>query len=319
MKTQYIGHLVAFSGTVTRASEVRPELLYGVFKCELCGMLSGKIEQQFKYTEPSFCSQRACANRTKWSVSFGSMLRAARNRCGATLCVCVCVCVPALRCLRCSWTCLRRTSWIGSACVCKRTLTRSPPVSAAAPCLHSASLCRAKRCVRPAGSMPRSVDVVLRHAAVEKAKAGDKCTFTGTLIVVPDVSQLYKAGQVPRSYQSGAGEKESEGFTGLKALGVRDLTYRTAFLASSVSTEASRAGGGASGASQIDLFTQSERDNILAMSRDPEIYKKMVRSIAPTVYGHDEVKRGILLMLLGGVPKQTGDGSKCVTGCAGVL
>lgn len=85
--------------------------------------------------------------------------------------------------------------------------------------------------VSVAGSMPRSVDVILRHAAVEKAQAGDKCTFTGTLVVIPDISQLFKAGVVPRSFQGGAGEKESEGFTGLKALGVRDLTYRTAFLA----------------------------------------------------------------------------------------
>jgi DNA replicative helicase MCM subunit Mcm2 (Cdc46/Mcm family) len=68
LKTHLIGHLVSFSGTVTRASEVRPELLYGVFKCALCGMLSGKVEQQFKYTEPSFCTQTSCGNRTKWAV-----------------------------------------------------------------------------------------------------------------------------------------------------------------------------------------------------------------------------------------------------------
>ncbi len=34
----------------------------------------------------------------------------------------------------------------------------------------------------------------------------------------------------------------------------------------------------------------------------------MVRSLAPTVYGHDEVKRGVLLMLLGGVQKETHEG-----------
>lgn len=46
----------------------------------------------------------------------------------------------------------------------------------------------------PPGSMPRSVDVVLRHGAVEKAKAGDKAYFTGTLIVIPDIAQLMKVG-----------------------------------------------------------------------------------------------------------------------------
>ena len=39
-------------------------------------------------------------------------------------------------------------------------------------------------------SMPRSVDVVLRHEAVERAKPGDKATFTGTLIVIPDISKV---------------------------------------------------------------------------------------------------------------------------------
>ena len=35
-----------------------------------------------------------------------------------------------------------------------------------------------------------SVDVILRHEAVEGTKAGDKALFTGTLIVIPDVAQL---------------------------------------------------------------------------------------------------------------------------------
>ncbi len=82
------------------------------------------------------------------------------------------------------------------------------------------------------------MDVILRNAAVDKAKAGDKCTFNGTLVVVPDVRQLYKAGTVPSSHQRSEGGPGAsgggEGFTGLKALGVRDLTYKTAFLASYV-------------------------------------------------------------------------------------
>ena len=40
-----------------------------------------------------------------------------------------------------------------------------------------------------------SLEVVLRAEAVEMVQAGDKCDFTGTLIVVPDVSQLRMEGQ----------------------------------------------------------------------------------------------------------------------------
>ena len=39
-----------------------------------------------------------------------------------------------------------------------------------------------------------SVEIILRAEAVEQAQAGDKCDFTGTLIVVPDVSQLSTPG-----------------------------------------------------------------------------------------------------------------------------
>ena len=46
----------------------------------------------------------------------------------------------------------------------------------------------------PAGSMPRSIDVILRHEAVEQAKAGDKCIFTGMLVVIPDTSSMSRAG-----------------------------------------------------------------------------------------------------------------------------
>jgi len=39
----------------------------------------------------------------------------------------------------------------------------------------------------PAGSMPRSIDVILRGEAVDMAKPGDKAIFTGKLVVVPDI------------------------------------------------------------------------------------------------------------------------------------
>lgn len=53
LKTEKIGTLMSVSGTVTRTSEVRPELIHGSFVCEECGGLVNEIEQQFKYTEVS--------------------------------------------------------------------------------------------------------------------------------------------------------------------------------------------------------------------------------------------------------------------------
>ncbi len=39
----------------------------------------------------------------------------------------------------------------------------------------------------PAGSMPRSIDVITRGDTVDRAKPGDSAIFSGTIVVVPDI------------------------------------------------------------------------------------------------------------------------------------
>lgn len=51
LKTDKIGTLMSICGTVTRTSEVRPELLYGKFVCQECKVEVENVEQQFCYTE----------------------------------------------------------------------------------------------------------------------------------------------------------------------------------------------------------------------------------------------------------------------------
>lgn len=41
------------------------------------------------------------------------------------------------------------------------------------------------------------------------------------------------------------------------------------------------------------------------MSRDRMLYQNLINSLFPSIHGNDEVKRGILLMLFGGVAKTT--------------
>jgi DNA replication licensing factor MCM6 len=53
LKMDKIGQLTSISGTVTRTSEVRPELVAGWFRCEECRTVIEDVEQQFKYTEVS--------------------------------------------------------------------------------------------------------------------------------------------------------------------------------------------------------------------------------------------------------------------------
>eukprot|EP00037_Helgoeca_nana_P024226 m.256595 g.256595 ORF g.256595 m.256595 type:complete len:833 (-) comp26577_c0_seq1:55-2553(-) len=171
----------------------------------------------------------------------------------------------------------------------------------------------------PSGSMPRSIDIVLRHEAVELAKAGDCSVFTGTLVVVPDVSQLSSAGGRAQMNTRGPQRTEgysSEGVTGLKALGVRDLTYKMLFMAGSVAPAEKKSGAinvrdeSATSESVVAELSESQRQELVEMKDDPKVYEKLAQSIAPTIFGHEEIKKGILLMLLGGVHKGTGDGIK---------
>ncbi|KAF9006633.1 mis5 protein [Cyathus striatus] len=266
LRTDKIGTLMSISGTVTRTSEVRPELLFGSFICEVCGGLVHDIEQQFKYTEPSLCPNPTCGNRTAWQLQIDTS---------------------------------KFTDW-------QKVRIQENPSEI------------------PTGSMPRSLDVILRLEMVERAKAGDKCVFTGTFIVVPDVSQLGLPGgnkaelmrEASKTNPSTGGVGGS-GVTGLKSLGVRDLQYKTAFLACMVHDADGRAGtnirgeeegGDESANAFIQSLTEPEFEELKAMIESDHIYSRLVESIAPTVYGHEIVKKGILLQLMGGVHKQTPEG-----------
>jgi DNA replication licensing factor MCM6 len=158
----------------------------------------------------------------------------------------------------------------------------------------------------PAGSMPRSIDVILRDDIVERCKPGDKCSFTGVVIPVPDVAQLHsKESNFARKKRS----NNTTGISGLKHLGIRTITCKLAFLACSCQ-HASNSIGSINireGESQeIRDFTDEELKEILVMknTNEPGIYTKLANSIVPNIFGHEDIKRGILLMLFGGVQKK---------------
>ena len=69
LRTEEIGKLRAFSGTVTRTSEVRPELFLAVFKCLECNTVVHDVEQQMKWTTPVICTNDTCGNRCVCTVS----------------------------------------------------------------------------------------------------------------------------------------------------------------------------------------------------------------------------------------------------------
>jgi DNA replication licensing factor MCM6 len=280
LRTDQIGRLASVSGTVTRTSEVRPELLVGSFRCNKCGLLAENIHQQYHYTRPTLCRNPGCKNASPMQF----LLETASSDFV-------------------DWQKLR----------VQENSDEIPP-----------------------GSMPRSIDVIVRNEMVERAKAGDKCVFTGSMIVIPDGSALARTGEAPRAFRKGTGPSDAAtggggGVSGLKALGIRELTYRTCFVASCVlPVDAMARIAGANSQTIASLlfgkqslenheptseevvmeFTREERNQIRAMKSNPRLYEQMVESIAPATFGHREVKKGVLIMLLGGVHKTTQDGIK---------
>jgi len=69
LRMDKIGQLISISGTVTRTSEVRPELILGTFRCMACSNYVYDVEQQFKYTEPIMCQNVKCNNRKDWQLN----------------------------------------------------------------------------------------------------------------------------------------------------------------------------------------------------------------------------------------------------------
>jgi len=72
-------------------------------------------------------------------------------------------------------------------------------------------------------------------------------------------------------------------------------------------------------------MTPAIERKIAELQQDPALYDKLAQSIAPEIYGHEDVKKALLLLLVGGVTKITGDGMKirgdinvCLMGDPGV-
>ena len=57
-------------------------------------------------------------------------------------------------------------------------------------------------------------------------------------------------------------------------------------------------------------FTEEELQDIGLMRSDPNLYNNLVKSMAPKVFGHADIKRAILLMLFGGLHKESKEGVK---------
>ncbi|KAK7253426.1 minichromosome maintenance subunit [Aureococcus anophagefferens] len=84
----------------------------------------------------------------------------------------------------------------------------------------------------PAGSLPRSMDVLVRDEMVEQVKAGDKIVATGAWPSCP-TRAVWRAGEATVSSRTGQ-DGMAQGVTGTKQAGSREMTYRLLFMGSSI-------------------------------------------------------------------------------------
>lgn len=126
----------------------------------------------------------------------------------------------------------------------------------------------------PAGQLPRSVDVVLDDDLVDLTKPGDRIQIVG----------VYRA--------MGGGSNNNSAF-------------RTVILGNSVYPLHARSTGVAS----QEKLTDQDIRNINKLSKDKKIFDILSTSLAPSIYGFDQIKKAVLLMLMGGVEKNLDNGT----------
>ena len=135
-------------------------------------------------------------------------------------------------------------------------------------------LFRFRRCLNGLllDNLPRSVDVIMDDDLVDKVKPGDRVQLVGT-------------------YRSLGNRNASSSSS----------TFRTIILANNVVLLASKAGGGIA----EEVITDSDLRNIRKLGKEKDVFNLLAKSLAPSIFGHDEIKKAILLLLLGGSEKES--------------
>lgn len=128
----------------------------------------------------------------------------------------------------------------------------------------------------PAGQLPRSVDVILDDDLVDKAKPGDRIQLVGI-------------------YRTLGNRNASSGSS----------TFRTIVMANNIIQLSSKASGSIAQAT----ITDTDIRNINKISKKKNVFDLLSQSLAPSIHGHDYIKKAILLMLLGGMEKNLDNGT----------
>jgi replicative DNA helicase Mcm len=124
----------------------------------------------------------------------------------------------------------------------------------------------------PPGQLPRYLDIRLEDDLVDSARPGDRVSVTSIV----------------------RAEKQTVGERGrLRTFNI----YLDANFVDVVGKE-----------TEVVEITPEDEKQILEAARDPWVQRKLVMSLAPSIYGYEDVKEGILYLLFGGTAKHLPDG-----------
>ncbi len=130
------------------------------------------------------------------------------------------------------------------------------------------------------GERPSQVTILLKEDLVSpdgrrKTDPGNRLKITGVLTDIPKIAMAGKGGNVKLDFYLDGNQVEPT------ELGWERL-----------------------------VITKEEEELIKKEASDPGIYKKLVESLAPSLYGMEEIKESVVMQLFGGVQRFTKDGSK---------
>ncbi|KAK8949868.1 Protein PROLIFERA [Platanthera guangdongensis] len=142
----------------------------------------------------------------------------------------------------------------------------------------------------PKGHIPRSLTVHLRGELTRKVSPGDVVEFSGIFLPIPYTGfRAMRAGLVADTY--------------LEAMSTTHFKKKY----------------------EDYELSEDEQKQIEGLSEDGDIYNKLSRSLAPEIFGHEDVKKALLLLLVGAPHRKLSDGMKirgdlhiCMMGDPGV-
>ncbi|XP_050227561.1 probable DNA helicase MCM8 [Mercurialis annua] len=150
------------------------------------------------------------------------------------------------------------------------------------------------------GRVPRTVECELTEDLVDACIPGDVVTVTG---IIKTINNYVDIG-------GGKSKGRNQGFyyLYLEAVSIKNSKSQ------STSCDLQDSGSNARATELSDLFSFSPRDLEFIVNFSEEygsdVFRQLVQSICPSIYGHEHVKAGITLALFGGVRKHSMDQNK---------